>query len=181
MELVEDKRCVGTGKTFDLLDVVTMALTVGDDESTETICKCACWSEIVQVFTKIAIPVRFSSSHAHNHLHTLQWCTPSMSKAHSRTVCPAFIISLVAMLGTELCLCALRVIVQLAFYDSRASTWDAQFKGMCPETPPLVLMAKISETTDVQCAINTVTLKIDVASPIPVGTSIVVEGLDAQL
>ena len=56
MQLVEDKRCVGTGKPIDLLDTVLAALDPfheSHEQEKETICQCACWSEIAQVFSEM--------------------------------------------------------------------------------------------------------------------------------
>jgi hypothetical protein len=55
-QLVEDKRCVGTGKPIDLLDTVLSALDPfheRHDQDKEIVCQCACWSEIAQVFSKM--------------------------------------------------------------------------------------------------------------------------------
>ena len=61
MQIVEDSRCVGKGKSIDLLDTVSAALDTlheHHEQSKETVCQCACWSEIAQVFSKMSTVVR---------------------------------------------------------------------------------------------------------------------------
>ena len=60
-QLVEDSRCVGKGKSIDLLDIVSAALDILHEHhegSKEIVCQCACWSEIAQVFSKMSSVVR---------------------------------------------------------------------------------------------------------------------------
>lgn len=52
--LVEDKRCVGAHKSLDIIGTVMRALLYSDSEANTTICKCACWSDIVSVISNIA-------------------------------------------------------------------------------------------------------------------------------
>jgi len=57
-ELVEDKRCVGTSKSVDLVAITSNALVNNDAEAKIWVCECSCFSHIVDVFSKIANLVR---------------------------------------------------------------------------------------------------------------------------
>ena len=75
--------------------------------------------------------------------------------------------------------------VQLSFYYSPAVSWNDQLKTMCPSSTPLVVHASMSESTQVQCAENIVSLSIkaDTTDPrsIPAGSTIMIEGLNAHM
>lgn len=68
----------------------------------------------------------------------------------------------------------------MSSYDSRTNTWNEQLKNLCPSSPPVVVEFSITESTEVQCAVNTVSLNIKTPGYIPVGSTIIVDGLNAQ-
>ena len=132
--LVEDKRCVGAHKSLDLIGTVMRAIVDSDAEATTTICKCACWSDIVSVFSDLA-----------------------------EAAIP---------------------------YDDSAYNVREILTTMCNSNPNVQVQAHVSESTNVQCAINTVQIDIevmdfqvsdgDVQTSIPVGSSIIIQGLNAK-
>ena len=96
--LVEDKRCVGAHKSLDLIGTVMRAIVDSDAEATTTICKCACWSDIVSVFSDLA-----------------------------EAAIP---------------------------YDDSAYNVREILTTMCNSNPNVQVQAHVSESTNVQCAIN---------------------------
>ena len=135
LALSEDKRCVGPHKSLDIIDLVMRGIK-GDPKAAETICKSACWSDIVKVFTNLAGAVQ-------------------------------------------------------AYDASNVSkTTPLALANMCEGSSNVQIQARVSESTDVQCAINVVKVEIDVTdfqvsgggvqTSIPVGSSIIVSGLNAR-
>ena len=132
--LVEDKRCVGAHKSLDLIGTVMRAIVDSDAEATTTICKCACWSDIVSVFSDLA-----------------------------EAAIP---------------------------YDDSAYNVREILTTMCNSNPNVQVQAHVSESTNVQCAINTVQIDIEVMdfqvsdgdmhTSIPVGSSLIIQGLNAM-
>ena len=63
--MLQDKVCVGSGQTLDIINEVAMALTPGsnseaDTEATRAVHSCPCLPQIVDVFSKIGDSVGVS-------------------------------------------------------------------------------------------------------------------------
>jgi hypothetical protein len=52
---------------------------------------------------------------------------------------------------------------------------------MCPVKPPILVTATISETSAVRCALNTIKVSIKADSSMPVGSFVIVDGLNAHM
>jgi len=76
-------------------------------------------------------------------------------------------------------------LAQLSFYYSPAVSWNDRLKTMCPSSAPIVMQAYVSESTEVQCALNTVSMELKAdpteARSIPVGSTLIIEGLNAHM
>ena len=60
--MLQDKVCVGSGQTLDIIHEVAMALTLPDSnsEATRAVRSCSCLPQIVDVFSKIGDSVGVS-------------------------------------------------------------------------------------------------------------------------